>query len=441
MKQIKLQTNPQSSHRLAMLDQWLDRIEAFHSKSIDMGLDRSRQVYSRLLAAGLFPTTPLVVTIGGTNGKGTTLKLLENAAIDTGFSVGSYTSPHLFVFNERVRLNGNNAQDSKLVHAFEVVEQYRGDIPLTYYEFTTLAAFVVMAAEKLDVWLIEVGLGGRLDTVNLLDAHIAVITSIALDHEAFLGSTREAIAAEKIEIARKGRPVFLGGQDVPESIQQYCNAQQIECFDYTTRQIETSEDSPSLLGSWSLGLKESGQVSWLSGLPIPKIPLQNAALGLQVWIAMARSLQVQPWSVTSPQALLEKTALFGRFSKLDTDAEIWVDAAHNPAAAALLATSLDSLSARPTTAICGIMADKDVEGTLKPLLCKIDRWMLVTLDMERALPPQDLQHILIDLGVSEDKIEICANLDMNRLDEHIRYLVFGSFLTIELVACLARIDG
>lgn len=422
-----------------MLSKWLDWIETLHTKSIDMGLDRSRQVYSRLLSAGLFPSAPFVVTIGGTNGKGTTLKLLENAVALSGLKVGSYTSPHLFVFNERVRLNGLQVQDSQLVYAFEQIEKHRGDIPLTYYEFTTLAAFVLMAAENCDVWLLEVGLGGRLDTVNLIDAHCAVITSIALDHEAFLGNTREAIAAEKIQIARQGSPVFLGGNDVPESIQQLCTDQDISLFDHTTREVKISNPgSDSQSEIWSLGLKTADQVNWLTELPYPKIPLQNAALGLQVWISMAQSLNLNPWAAFSPQELLDKTQLFGRFSRLKTAAEIWVDAAHNPAAAELLASALDRLPKRSTTAVCGIMADKDIEGTLRPLISKIDQWMLVTLDMERALPPEECRRILLELGVSADSIQISVNLNLDSLGEDSlegdkRYLVFGSFFTLERV--------
>lgn len=413
------------------LHDWLVQIESFHSKEIDLGLDRCRKVYDNLKEAGHLEGKPLIVTIGGTNGKGTTLKTLENASKAAGLKVGSYTSPHVFVFNERVRVNGIDATDDELVAAFEKVEACRADVPLTYYEFTTLAAFIVFAAHRVDVLLLEVGLGGRLDTVNLLDADIAVLTSIALDHQAFLGNTRELIAAEKVEIARPDGLLFVGGQDLVSTIADYADRTNVEIYDYTSRQLKDQQEG------WSLSFKgPQGKVA-LEGLPNPLIPQGNAALALQVWFYMANALQINPESIDLKK-LIQETALFGRFSALPSDYDIRVDAAHNPAAAACLAEQLQKLPAKKTIAICGIMADKDVKGTFEPILSVFDQWVLWPLQGERALPQERLQQIFLDLGVADIAItqisKECSTRELKALlEEHLdaRFIVFGSFFTIE----------
>ena len=429
---VSAQHRPQRSDSL---NTWLEWIETIHAKDIDMGLERSQQVYRHLQAAGCLPDHPFVVTIGGTNGKGTTLKMLENTIRQSGFSVASYTSPHLFIFNERVRLNGENIQDIALIQAFELIDQHRQNMPLTYYEFTTLAAFIVMARQPCDVWLLEVGLGGRLDTVNIIDADLAVITSIALDHEAFLGSTREAIAAEKIEIARPGGQVFVGGTDMPETIAHFCQVNDVQCYDFSTRHIDITPSQEWSLQFHGFQIQGQSQIQGsqevLQGLPWPQIPLQNAALALQVWTYLAPKLGVSPWERVDPHQVVAQTQVFGRFSKLQEKPEVIVDAAHNPAAAVLLASSVAILPVKPTVALCGMMSDKDVKGTISPLLSHIESWILVPLDMPRALDPELLRLILIELGVKPDTIQVCADVNTLQMQDHYRYLVFGSFMTLE----------
>lgn len=410
------------------LDEWLTWIETLHSEGIALGLGRSRQVYARLLANGLIYGEPFLVTIAGTNGKGTTLKLLENAAAASGLRVGSYTSPHLFRFNERVRINGQDVTDEQLILAFEAVESHRQGVSLTYYEFTTLAAFIVMAESTLDIWLLEVGLGGRLDTVNLLDAHLAVVTSIALDHQLYLGDTRELIAAEKIAIARPGTQAFIGGEDLPDAIASFCNENQIKCFDHSTRKIEVLDKT----GQWQLACPSIADFQPLTNLPKPKIPLLNAALGMQIWHCIAKAMDFSPWEKINPSALLQQTTLYGRFSLISETPEIWLDAAHNPAAAIWLSEALQALPARPTTAVCAIMADKDIKGVVSPMISLIDHWFLWSLDVERALPAQQLELVLRSLGVARERITLMqTGTDHPALDADHRYLVFGSFYTLE----------
>jgi len=424
------------------LDDWLDFIESLHCDNIALGLERSRQVLSRLQAEAVINSVPLIVTIAGTNGKGTTLKLLENAVSMAGQKVAAYTSPHLFRFNERIRLNGQDVADQTLLSAFSLVEQARQDIALTYYEFTTLAAFVIFSQAKVDVWLLEVGLGGRLDTVNLFDADIAVITSIALDHQAFLGNTREAIGFEKAGIARAGSPLFVGGsidEETPLSIVQHAQELKTVLFDCASRSItleccsfNASEPSHH---TWQLSFSvESAERQQLDHLPYPAIPLANAALGLQVWFALASRLKCSP--LIDFTVLLQQTKVFGRFTQVGWWPEVWLDAAHNPAAAQYLALQLQGLPKQgqgKTVALFAIMADKDLIETLKPMLCCIDKWLLFQLTMPRALPVNSIKSGLEALNVSPAAIQCISNVEDYKdfISEQDRCVVFGSFYMLQ----------
>lgn len=405
------------------LDEWLARLETLHSQSIDLGLERCGLVYQRLCESKSIKPG-FVVTIAGTNGKGTTLKMLENAAKQAGLFVGSYTSPHIFRFNERVRLNGADVSDQQLIDAFELVEQHRQSVPLTYYEFTTLAAFVVMTRQNLHLWLLEVGLGGRLDAVNLIDADLAVVTSIGLDHQAYLGDTRELIAREKLGICRPGRPVFFGGDDVPPGVEAYCQSQSVKLYDFSTRQISESRD-------WSIEFQGPDGLVTYQNLPTPRIPLMNAALAVQVWAFIADKLKlVRSVEMNS----LMSTSLFGRMTCVNKVPEIWLDAAHNPAAAELLAQNLTTMPEKQTIAIVAMMADKDVAGTLAPLLPLVRQWLSLTLDCDRAMSAQVMAEQLIQLGADGVEPilpgEINAWLEDPAYARH-RFLVFGSFYTLE----------
>lgn len=407
------------------LKQWLAKIEGFHPKDIDLGLEPSRQVLSRLINAGMVQT-PFIITLGGTNGKGTTLQLLENAARAANLKVASYTSPHLFLFNERLRIRGEHPQDHEFIEVFEQLEFYREDVPLTYYEFTTLACVLLMSRAGVDLWLLEVGLGGRLDTVNLFDANIAVLTSIGLDHQQFLGETREAIGLEKIHIARPDGVVFIGGSDVPNTVCHYVKTNKIRCFDYSTRKITPHFDFGSLHDQlWNLALS-TGEV--FQNLPWPKIPLANAALGLQVWSFAAKKMGVD--QDICYKTLVGNTTVFGRFTHWLKSPEVILDAAHNAAAAELLSVTLQRLPKKTNCAVFAVMADKDIRSIVKPMIPLIDIWWLWPLDVQRALAPSELRSHLLKLGVPSDHIHMSPLQSMN-LNVAIRYLVFGSFFTLE----------
>ncbi|MEE4661273.1 MAG: Mur ligase family protein, partial [Halieaceae bacterium] len=290
------------------LDAWLDYLLTLHPRNIELGLERVASVAERL---ALLTPAPTVVTVAGTNGKGTTTTLVEALALHAGKRVGVYTSPHLLRYNERIRVNGLPVDDRQIVAAFEVIEAARGAVPLTFFEFGTLAALQVFAAQPLDVVVLEVGLGGRLDATNIVDPDIAVITSIALDHQEWLGDTREAIGAEKAGILRTGVPAIIADRDPPDSVLQ--RAAELQC------PVER----------WSDRFQS---------------PLQNGLRPENVFaaLAVARRLGIHPGDaaaevlagVTVP-GRLQRTSLQGR--------PVVLDVAHNPHAAAHLANNLDGM--------------------------------------------------------------------------------------------------
>lgn len=362
------------------LSDWLAFIEAQHPKTIAMGLERVRAVAD---AMALPKPARRVITVGGTNGKGSTVAFIEAIARAADWKVGAYTSPHLLRYNERVRIDGADADDASLVAAFEAVEAARatmpgGGVPLTYFEYGTLAALWLFARRDLDLAVLEVGLGGRLDAVNLVDPDVAVITTVDLDHQDWLGGTIEAIGAEKAGIARAWTPLVLGDDDPPSSVlgRAYAigaSAVRIGCdFFFEPIDAEDVEDDAAHWRWRTLGRELD--------LPLPAlaapVQLRNAAVAIAALHALPDDLPDAAFvdGVRAAQA----PARLQRFAR--DGVEVLVDVGHNPQAARALADALAaSPAAGPTFAVFAALADKDVVGVVDALAPQVDRWWLAGL--------------------------------------------------------------
>jgi dihydrofolate synthase/folylpolyglutamate synthase len=404
------------------LEAWLAHVEGQHSSNIALGLDRVAGVATRL---GLLPAPVPVVLVGGTNGKGSTLGFLEGALAAAGHRVGAYTSPHLFRFNERVRLGGTEVGDEPLVEAFERVESAREGVSLTYFEFTTLAAMVVFA-EQADLILLEVGLGGRLDAVNIWEPAVSVVTSVALDHQAFLGDDREQIGREKAGIFRPGIPAVCGDPEPPASIRD-----------------GGGEDLWILERDFRIAPGEDGEWWWqgpegeLGPLPRPRLAgayqLRNAATAVAAGNRLPPALRpgTEHW-----RAALPKVGLPGRAQFLPGPPPVWLDVAHNPAAAAELARMLaEQPVPGRTLAVFGAMGDKAVTEIRDLMAPVIDRWYPCAIPGERGLSGREMATRLADFPVADTGPfpDVATALAEARADARPgldRIAVFGSFLMV-----------
>lgn len=352
--------------------QWLDYIERIHPKSIDMGLDRIREVSQRL---GLTRPAKQVITVGGTNGKGSTVAFIEAIARAAGWSVGAYTSPHLLAYNERVRLRGADADDESLAAAFEAIEAARGEIPLTFFEYGTLAALWLFERADLDLAILEVGLGGRLDATNLVDPDVAVITTVDLDHQDYLGHDRETIGFEKAGIARGWKPLVLGDDDPPSSVLRHAYAIGASALRVGCDFFFEPVDGPGDGAHWRWR-----EVGYEVELPMPQLRAPSQMRNAAVAIAAMRALGATP----TPEQLAEGVSaarVAGRLQRFERDGvDILVDVGHNPQAARELAAwlAVEPVPGR-TLAVFAALGDKDVAGVVGALAGSIDQWHLAGL--------------------------------------------------------------
>jgi dihydrofolate synthase/folylpolyglutamate synthase len=415
------------------LSGWLDYVESLHPKNIELGLARSRQVASALDLSFKVP----VITVGGTNGKGSTCAMLESILHAAGFKVGLYIKPHFIRFNERARINLEEVDDQRLIEQFEQVEAARSraaplPVQLTYYEFTTLAILNLFAHADLDVVILEVGLGGRLDTVNLIDADCSVVTSIDIDHTEYLGDTREKIGFEKAGIFRTGRAAVCGDPVPPESLVAHAKAIGADLW-LLGRDFNFSGDKQQ----WSF----AGRGVRRPALQYPALrganQLLNASAALAALEALRESLPVSQQAVRTGLVTVE---LVGRFQVLPGRPTVVYDVAHNPHAAAALASNLDQMGFHPYTyAVFGAMADKDLEGIAKALGTRVDHWILTPLDSPRSASAARLHEALDKAGLgspAEGSITEVADVARafaeaaGRAGENDRIVVFGSFYTV-----------
>ncbi|MHA6203932.1 bifunctional tetrahydrofolate synthase/dihydrofolate synthase [Dyella soli] len=368
------------------LDEWLAYQEGVNPRSIELGLDRVRAVWLRMGAAS---PAKRVITVGGTNGKGSTVALLEAMLSAAGLRVGCYTSPHLLHYRERVRIDGDDADDGALVASFERIESARGEIPLTYFEFGTLAALDLFARAELDVAVLEVGLGGRLDAVNIVDADVAIVTTVDLDHMDWLGPDRDTIGVEKAGIARPGRPAIVGEASPPAGL-----LDALKRMGATVERAGVDYSVERLADGWRWRHRDGTALS----LPDPALaaPVQfaNAAAAIAALHcllgtgAMPADLDLQQLAAVG----LRTVRIAARLQSLGGDPELIVDVGHNPQAARALAEWLDARPGGRVHAVYGALSDKDVAGVIGALGARVDQWHLAGLEQDtpRGLPAQAL---------------------------------------------------
>ena len=393
---------------------WLEFIERQHPKAIALGLDRVAAVFQRMQMAFDVP----VITVAGTNGKGSTCAMLEAMLRAGGYRTALYTSPHLVHYNERVRIAGEEASDAALAESFDAVEAARGDTPLTYFEYGTLGALWLFARGKVDVAVLEVGLGGRLDAVNIVDTDCAVLTSVGIDHVDYLGPDRESIGREKAGIFRVGRPAVIAEPHPPQSVLSAAGEKQLigKHFGYTDEKTQWSYWGPS-------GKR--------GGLAHPALrgstQLRNASAAMCALDCLHQKL---PLAMQDIRRGLAEVTLPARFQALPGRPQVILDVAHNVQAAEVLAENLATSDFAPETiAVCGMLRDKDIDGVLSALAPRITRWHMTSLSGPRAASAAELaQHVKGADCFGSPAAAFEAAL--SRANENDKIVVFGSFLTV-----------
>ncbi|HEX4234977.1 MAG TPA: bifunctional tetrahydrofolate synthase/dihydrofolate synthase [Caldimonas sp.] len=409
------------------LAEWLAHCERLHPKSVELTLDRVAAVKARL---GILFAAPTIV-VGGTNGKGSTCAMLESIALAAGYRVGLHSKPHLVHFEERCRIGGSSVDGALLLPHFEAVERARGDISLTYFEFTLLAIASLFAAMPLDLVILEVGLGGRLDAVNAFDADCAILTSIDVDHREYLGTDRESIGREKAGILRPGKPAIVSDPMAPQSVLSEA-ARLGADLRLAGRDFHHSGDRQQW--SWS------GRSLRFAGLGYPALrganQLLNASGALAAFEALRERLPVSAQAIRTGLATVE---LAGRFQVIPGAPTIVLDVGHNPHAIAALASNLDQMGFFPRThAVFGVMADKDIAAILARMAPLVDAWHFTDLPTPRAAAAEQLAMALRGVGQTSARATVATHPSPAAAlaaaaagaDPTDRIVVFGSFYTV-----------
>ncbi|OBT15886.1 bifunctional folylpolyglutamate synthase/dihydrofolate synthase [Vibrio sp. UCD-FRSSP16_10] len=407
---------PQATSSLAV---WLDYLQSIHTSAIDLGLDRISQVATQAQPS-LTKPAPKVITVAGTNGKGSTCAIMEAILLDAGYSVGVYSSPHLIRYNERVRINGQELDEQYHVDAFCAIEALRGDISLSFFEYATLAALHLFQQQKVDVVVLEVGLGGRLDATNIVDHDVSVITSLAIDHVDWLGDDINVIGFEKAGIFRSGKPAICGQPNAPMTVAAH--ADDIGATLYQVGYQYEYEEKESLW-NWQSGSFD------VKDLPKPNLPLANAATALM-------ALGVSDLELTDMNIVngLNKAQLAGRMQYLSHAPTIILDVAHNPHSAEYLVTQLQSkYPQQKIRAVIGMLYDKDVEATLKVLSNCTEHWYPASLQGPRAASAQELCQHLADNTKAYDNPVLAFEQALSDASKEDVIVVMGSFFTVGAV--------
>ena len=417
-----------TTNSLTTLSDWLAHLETAHPTVIEMGLQRVNTVKERL---GITFECPVII-VGGTNGKGSTCAMLESILMQGGYKVGLYTSPHLIDFNERARINGISVVDADFVKAFQEVELAKAEISLSYFEFTMLACTKIFADAKLDAVILEVGLGGRLDAVNIFDADVAIVTSVDIDHVDYLGDTREKIGFEKAGIFRAHATAICSDPSPPQTLIDHANQIGADLWLFG-RDFNYAGDKQQ----WNY----AGRHQRRHSLAYPSLRGANQLLNASAALAALEALRDRlPLGAQEIRSGLVMIDLPGRFQVLAGRPTVVLDVAHNPHAAATLHQNLDNMGFHAYTyAVFGAMQDKDILGVINQLKNQIDHWCLTDLPLPRAASAQHISSLLSEAGVTIDKdhsiqcFENPANAytyALSRAGENDRIVVFGSFLTV-----------
>jgi dihydrofolate synthase/folylpolyglutamate synthase len=416
-----------TTQRSRTLQEWLRTLESQHPKKIDLGLDRIQTV---LRALSIDHPAYRVIAVGGTNGKGSCVAMLESIYREAGYRVGTFTSPHIWRFNERIRLGGMEVTDEELIELFAAIDEARGGTTLSYFEYSAVAALLFFTRGDAEIAVLEVGLGGRLDAVNAVQPDASLIVSVSLDHQHWLGNTRDVIGREKAGIARSGKSAVIADREPPEGLLEAARAVGAE-LRLIGRDFDRKREGS--LGSWSY----QGRGSVITGLPMPSFGGGEQADNAAACVAVVESLgAILPVDRGAIARGIGRAELRARIERRDVDGVEWVfDVAHNPAATGVLSAALQRDGGpRRTLAVVGIMGDKDVGGVLEPLIPIVDQWILTQAETDRGAPPEVLRTALaardvVGTCVRPNVVEACrAAQSMSRPGD--RVVVFGSFYLV-----------
>ena len=419
------------------LEEWLAVIETRHPNEIDLGLVRVGQVWS-LLTAEVSPlSNPAFITVAGTNGKGSCVAAMQTVLISHGYSVGAFTSPHFLHYSERIVINGVPASDAQIVTAFELIEDVRGDISLTYFEFNALAALVIFRQQNVDAVLLEVGLGGELDAVNIIDADVAIVTSVALDHQDWLGDTRSEIGKAKLGVARRNKPLLVGEPDLPHGFANKVADIGADAL-FIGKDLRVLEDKNK--SSFTSYVKDNGLTRSIGPMDHCSLLPENITLALQALVSAGFSLNSDICCRT-----ISSLSLIGRLQKVKFKGiNVILDVAHNPAAARILRENLPVVSGK-TFAVASVLADKDWAGIVEQMGTSVDDWLIGQInDNQRALDARSLLKVVYTAqhkGRCYQSVENAfqqAIIEASSLDQ---VIVFGSFHTVSAVLTVMSKEG
>jgi len=403
------------------LEYWLDYIQTVGSKEIDLGLQRIKPIYEQLIKSKI---ASKVIVVGGTNGKGTTTEFLGQLLVSKHKTVGTFTSPHLFNFNERIKINGKSVSDESIIESFKLIEESRGSTNLTYFDFSTLAALLIFNKSKVDYMVLEIGLGGRLDPVNIVDSDIAILTNVELDHQDWLGEDRESIGKEKADIFKLHKPVIIGQHEVPNSVhektletknQTFCVGKE---FDYQVDDLNKK---------WTFTFKGERQVSY-ADIKLNSFSVSSISCALAAFCLLEEEISLDM------DAVFNSVDLKGRCELIDN--RYLLDVSHNESSARYLSSFIERNFEDRTVinAVFGVMEDKDVNSILEPLATRINKWYVTSADIERSMATEKLGDIINskypkDMELVGSVTEACIKAQ-EETEEGGLVLIFGSFYTV-----------
>ena len=414
--------------RFDTVNEWLEWQQTVHPLNIDFKLERILSVYQKL---DVPKVAKKIITVAGTNGKGSTVSFLESILCKNNLNVGTFTSPHILKYNERIKINGEDIDDESLLNVFDLIDQKRGKTTLTYFEFATLSAFYLFSKADLDVVVLEVGLGGRLDATNIIDSDISIITSIGIDHTEFLGDTIDSIALEKAGVMRPFKKCIYATESPPSVLYKYSKNKSVNLLthnnDYTVNRYSDS---------WSIVSK---------AIEIHDIPNLKMIGDYQYNYAAASVIalnDILPEAISDQDRLrnaLCDTKIPGRFQYLQHSPDIILDVAHNEDAAKSLATNIKRLGYKKIHVVLGILADKDVYSIVKPFSLLVDHWCIGTISSERGMNAEEIKFRINSLFKNKFSIETYNSISSaydgakNQQDDNSLILVYGSFYTVSEV--------
>ena len=415
------------------LDEWVDWLLHLHAQEIDLGLERIRIVAEKMQVTR---PAPFIISVAGTNGKGSSVAMLASILKEAGYNVGTYTSPHILSFNERIQINGTPVTDKQIVEAFDTIENQRQETKLTYFEFSTLAALTIFNQSKLDVVVLEVGLGGRLDAVNVVDADAALITAIDIDHIDWLGDDRNVIAVEKAGIMRKGRVCVCSDPKPPQSLLDYATNLNVD-LSCLTREFSYSNNQENNQTWQYINLLSSDSPMTFTKPSLQgAFQIQNASGVIALLLKIKEKLKV---TVEAMNVGLQKVEHAGRMQSLQVKEQAWlIDVAHNPQSAQVLA---DYLAQQPfdndRVAMFSALSDKDMLPMVKVITPFVKKWVIADLQIPRSTKLEELRSILLSAEVEEDDVlefesmSTAVNHVQQRKNKNV--LVWGSFFTVSQV--------